>query len=320
MIVKYYKKTFLHRYDDPGYLKYYRPEEFPGLRDEPFRFKSGENSLAAHWYSYENAGSELIVFSHGIGGGHLSYMKEIALLCGRGYTVLAFDNTGCFDSEGADIRCMSQSLADLDAALRHVKTQGELNRFSHVYAVGHSWGGYAVGNIPALHPEIEKAAAISGFVSVERLALGAMGGAKDPVRRLMARKICAYEQKTAPEFYPACTLDAVRKAPGTKFLFAHSEDDPSVPFALNTGWLRQELDAPNAEYLICSGKLHNPNYTADASAYMAETFDRFHKEVRRGKLKTQDARIAFFADADWDRMTAQDETFWDNVCAFLSAD
>ncbi len=314
LILNAYRKQVVHRYDDEGYIKYYSAADFPGLQDAPFRFASGENRLSGHVYS-RVPGSELVLFCHGIGGGHRSYMKEIDLLCRRGFTVIAWDNTGCFDSEGEAIRCMAQSLADLDAAIGFLKAQGTLDGFSHVYAVGHSWGGFAVGNIPLFRPEVEKAVVISGFVSVERLLAGFLGGAEKGAKKFAFKRLCAYEKKTQPHCFSACTADAAAVGQ-TKFLFVHSTDDPTVPFALNAGWLRDTI-GDKADFLVYDDKKHNPNYTSDAAAYLTDTFGRFNALQKAGKLKTIEEKRAFFADADWARMTAQDEDFWDRACAFL---
>ena len=65
--------------------------------------------------------------------------------------------------------------------------------------------------------------------------------------------------------------------------------------------------------------MHNPNYTADAVVYMSEVLGGFQAAQKAGKMKTLDEKKAYFKDTDWRRMTAQDEGFWDRVCAFLQA-
>ncbi len=310
-----YKKKLVHRYDDEGYIKYFTAADFPGLQAEPFSFTSGKNTLRGFWYRYGGERNELIVFCHGVGGGHRSYMTEIAHLCGRGYTVLAYDNTGCFASEGRDIGGFVQSLADLDAAVKALKADGAWERFSRVFVMGHSWGGYAAANIPAYQSGFEKAVAISGFVSVERMLLTQTVGAKTAMNRFTFRQLCAFEKKAGPAYFGANALDAVNEGK-TKFLFAHSKDDPVVPYAEHTRYIQENAKA-DAEYLIVSGRMHNPNYTSDAVIYMSEVFGGFQAAEKAGKLKTLEAKQAYLKDTDWRRMTAQDEAFWDKVCAFL---
>ena len=310
-----YKKKLVHRYDDEGYIKYFSAADFPGLQAEPFSFTSGKNTLRGFWFRYGGERNELIVFCHGVGGGHRSYMTEIALLCGRGYTVLAYDNTGCFASEGKDIGGFTQSLADLDAAVKALKASGAFEKFSRVFVMGHSWGGYAAANIPAYQSCFEKAVVISGFVSVERMLLTQTAGAKTAINRYAFRQLCDFEKKAGPEYFGANALDAVN-AGKTEFLFAHSEDDPMVPFADHTKYIMENA-AVNAEFLIVTGRMHNPNYTDDAVSYMSEVLGGFQAAQKTGKLKTLEAKQAYFKDTDWRRMTAQDEEFWDKVCTFL---
>lgn len=312
-----YRKNFIRRYNGESYLTYFSAADFPELRDEPFSFPSGDYRLAAHWYSSEASGEgELVIFCHGIGGGHRSYMREIVALCRRGYTVLAYDNTGCFDSEGPDIVSMSHSLADLDACLCYLKAEGIFQKFAHVYAVGHSWGGFAAGNIASLQEGIEKAVVISGFISTERLLEDNLSGVAAPLRKTVLRRLCAFEKKAAPEYFEACTLDAVNGRK-TRFLFAHSTDDPMVKFDRHTGYLRAHTDNPDVQYRISGDRKHNPNYTQDAVRYMNDIFAVFNQEVKDGKLKTLEDKQRYFSDADWFRMTEQDDAFWDDVVSFL---
>ena len=316
VILRAYRKNLVHRYDDEGYIKYFSAADFPGLTDEPFFFPSGPNRLAGHIYSCEGCREDtLLIFCHGIGAGHRAYMTEIDLLCRAGYRVAACDNTGCLDSEGGSILCMSQSLADLDCAVRYLKQQGIFGRYRHVYVIGHSWGGFAAGNIPALHPEIQKAVVISGFVSVERLLRGTLGGAKDPVRKCILRRLLAYEKKTAPAYCGASVSDALAHG-AANYLIAHSTDDSMVPYADNAGYLK-ETAPENARFLILSDRKHNPNYTLDAVSYMNEIFGAFNQALKAGKLKTLEQKKAFFADTDWVRMTRQDPAFWQQVIGFL---
>lgn len=310
-----YRKQLVHRYDGEPYIKYFSAADFPGLGDEPVRFLSGENSLAGHWYKYGGEKNELIVFCHGIGGGHRSYMREIELLCRRGYTVFAYDCTGCCDSEGEDIKGFAQAPADLDAALGYLEETGALKNYRRTFVMGHSWGGYAAANIPACRSGIDKVVAISGFISIEAMLRGQLAGVKAPVRGTLIKQFLAIERAAAPRFADVCTLDTVKNT-DTQFLFAHSTDDTMVLYENHTAVIEKAAPA-NARFIICTGKKHNPNYAQDAVDYMNETFGGFQAADKEGRLKTPEEKIAYFAGTDWLRMTAQDEDFWAKVFAFL---
>ena len=317
LVSSLYTRFVCHRYDDPGYLKYFTAADFPGLTAEPVAFASGANTLRGYFYAYPDAGDALAIFCHGIGGGHLSYMKEIERLCRAGWRVLAYDNTGCFASDGDGIGGLSGSLRDLDAAVRWLKQTGAFAEASRVVAVGHSWGGYAVGNIPAFHPEIQRVVVISGFASVESLLCAFTQKMPLPGKNALIRRLLAIERKQNPAYADAAMPDAL-KTGETRYFFAHDENDPTVPFAANTGALRMRF--PDARYRVTDDRFHNPNYTADAAKYLTETFSRFNALVKKGKCRTLADKQAFFADADWDRMTRQDEAFWTEALSFLLAD
>ena len=145
----FYKKLLIHRYDGEPYIKYFTAEDFPGLQAEPVEFDSDGNLLKGFFYSYPGFREDtLLIFCHGIGGGHRSYLTEIDLLAKAGYRVFAYDNTGCFASEGKDIRSMSRSLADLCNAIEFLKCEGIFQSYENVCVLGHSWGGFAAGCIP----------------------------------------------------------------------------------------------------------------------------------------------------------------------------
>ena len=91
--------------------------------------------------------SGLIVFSHGIFDGQLSYLPEIAYFARRGYKIFAFDNSGSHLSGGKSLRGLPQSAEDLDAALSFVTKTNTLP----LYLFGHSWGGYAVSAVHCYH-------------------------------------------------------------------------------------------------------------------------------------------------------------------------
>ncbi len=311
-----YRRLFIHRYDDNGYIRYFTAADFPGLAAAPVSFVSGGNTLQGYFYSRPGEQKEdLVIFCHGIGGGHRSYVAEIDRICREGYPVFAYDNTGCFDSEGKSILCMSQSLADLDAAVRFLKDEGIFRKYARVFVIGHSWGGFAAGNVPLFHPDISKIAVISGFLSVEGLLASAVQGAKIPGKQGLMKKLLAFEQAAAPEYCGAYLPDAV-KLGTAKYLFAQSTDDAMVPFDRNTAVLQNLF--PEQTYLVYTDRGHNPNYTADAVAYMRERFGRFNQLNRKGRLPTLKKKQAFFADTDWHRMTAQDEDFWTRVFEFLA--
>lgn len=317
LISRMYKATLIHRYDGEPHIRYFTAEDFQGLLAEPVEFDSDGNMLRGFFYSYPEARQDtLLVFCHGIGGGHRSYLTEIATLCRAGFPVFAYDNTGCFASEGESIRSMSRSLADLDNAVGFLKKEGVFDRYQNVYVLGHSWGGFAAGCIPFYREEIRKTVVISGFVSVKGILKTGLEEKKLPFLGAILKRTMAIEAKADPTHRDASILAAMEK--GTcRYFIAHSEDDPIVPYPENAAILKERF--PEEEYHILNGRKHNPHYTDDAVQYMNDTFGTYGRLVKEKKLRTEEEKEAYFADADWHRMTAQDPAFWEKVIAFLNS-
>ena len=150
-----YKKQLFARYDENGTVFYFSAEDFPGLKKKSFDFKNikGE-TLRGYFYCYDDPiDKRLIVFEHGMGGGHRAYMKEIEMLARHGYTVYSYDKTGCMESEGDTTNGFAASLSDLNCCISALKAEENFSNF-RISVVGHSWGAFAAMNICALHPNI----------------------------------------------------------------------------------------------------------------------------------------------------------------------
>ena len=309
IVAAVYKKQIVKRYDDDGIFKYFTHEDFPGLLAEPIAFSSPQGiEMKGNVYSYPGADAEtLVVFAHGIGGGHRSYMREIETICKHGYRCVGYDNVGCFASGGKNIRGLTESVNDLNACLSWLRAQ-EKYKDARISVVGHSWGGYAVGNVLNLRDDVHAAVVISGFVSTPEFVRLFLKGKHGVVRR----GICRFERRANPDIYPLCSVDALRKTEA-KALVIHSRDDAVVPFESGLGYVRERVDNPNVRFLELDGKYHNPHYSADAVEYMRECFGAYEMQVADKKLRTTEEKRAFTKDWDYFRMTAQDEDVWREI-------
>ena len=304
-----YKKILIKRYDDDHIIHYFSYKDFDGLYAESRNFKTEEGYLIKGYYYYYPSYKEdqLIIFSHGIGGGHRSYMREIELLCKKGYRVLSYDNVGCFESEGKSIRAASESTNDLLCVLNTLKKEGSLNGIK-VSLIGHSWGGHAVSNILSYYNEIDSIVCISGYASME-VFLNSMFKGK---HKFIRHSIMKYEKKINEKLYNSYSYNAVKDTK-TRVLFIHSKDDSVVGLDASAFSYKDKINNPNVNYLLCEGKSHNPNYTYDAVKYMKESFGEYNKLIKAKKLKTFEAKKAYMDKLDWYRMTEQDEDIWNII-------
>ncbi len=311
-VEKIYKGYFFGRSDDNGMLKHFSHKDFEGLNARPYEFNSSKgHKLKGYFYSYEGYNPErLIIWEHGIGSFHRSYMKEIEILCSNGFCVFAYDHTGCMESGGEGQNGLCQSLCDLNDCINSLKADKGISPES-ISVVGHSWGGYSTLNIVAFHPQITHIVAFAGFVSVDLIQRQQLKG----MQKLYRKDLYRLEKKTNPEFVDCNAVNAIKNS-SVKAMIIHSDDDPVVDFDTHFGTLQRELgDRKNTVFLRQSGKWHNPSYTAEAATYLSRLF----VDMKDKNLTTFEEKEAFKASYDWEKITEQDSALWNKIIEFLNS-
>ncbi len=313
-ILDVYRKTAFSRADGDGLAYYFSHTDFEGLLCEEYPFPSRlGHTLAGKLYSYENPiAGRLVVFDHGFGGGHRSYMREIEELCRHGYLVLAYDHTGCMESGGEGTRGLGGSITDLDDCLTFVKADARFAGYS-LSVVGHSWGGYATILAPALHPDLSHIVILAGSVSVKQLLRGFLRG---PLA-LYRRAALALEREANPN---TTDLDgtAVLAQTKTRVLGIYSENDPLIGKKLHFEPLQKALAGKeNARLVLVPNRGHNPNYTEAAVGLLA-AYGKEKSAFRREHPHASDEeKAAFCARFDWSSITEQDSAVWAEIFAWL---
>ncbi len=309
-IEKIYKAQLFCRYDDNGTVKYFSYEDFHGMHADAYTIPSSHgHTLKGYFYSYDGCKAErLIIFEHGLGGGHRSYMKEIERLCAAGYRVFSYDHTGCMESGGAGAGGFAQSLCDLDDCLKALVADARIDT-SDISVMGHSWGGMSTLNITALHPHVKRLVVLSGPVSAKRMIAQNFSGLLSPYQA----PILKLEEKSNPAYV---NFDAVEtlKATKARALLIYSDNDAIVQKKHHYDTLFAALNGKeNIEFLLERGKGHNPNYTHAAVAYLAQL-----AKAMKHPPKTNAEKEAFRNSFDWNNMTEQDEAVWARILAFLA--
>lgn len=205
-------------------------KDYKGLVNEPVTFPSKRGYKYTGFYYHDESYDSfrgLIVFSHGIFDGHLSYLPEIAYFARRGYKIFAFDNSGSHLSGGKSLRGLPQSAEDLDAALSYVTKTNTLP----LYLFGHSWGGYAVSAVHCYHLYDIKAVFVqSGFDQTSEMVLEEGSAMMGRWIYVLRAYIKLYERMKYGKAagYTAHAGIAKATANGTKFLILHSTDDKTI--------------------------------------------------------------------------------------------
>ncbi len=226
--VAVYESTFGVRYEPAPWLTL-SAEDFEGLLVERSDFQSGGETLAG--YKYSKAGQEIkgvVVMAHGLGGGgHNPYMPFADWFTSHGYYVFAYDAHGNGGS-GGKVGGLPQGIIDLDSALHHVKAVEEYRNLP-VVLFGHSWGGYSVGNVLNMHPDVKAAVIVAGFNESEDLleyqGRQTVGGAV----KMLLPYFSLYERlKFGGEYTSVSALSGMEKS-DAGIMVVHSRDDSTVP-------------------------------------------------------------------------------------------
>lgn len=311
-VISGYKNMIYTRCDDTETVFYFSADDFNGLKKKSYVFKSSMgHTLQGYIYNYESPiSNRLIVFEHGFGGGHRAYMKEIEMLCRHGYTVLAYDHTGCMESGGNDTNGMSQSLCDLNDCINTIKKDKQFSGYD-ISVIGHSWGGFSTLNISALHSEISHIVALSGFVSVEEIVNDFFSSAMKPY----CKSIMKLEREANPNFVSYNAVESL-KSSNTKALLIYSSDDPLVK-QRHYEILKSELSThENISFMLLSKKGHNPNYTENAIKILGEFSVARAELLKRNNLTKEDKKL-FIKSFNWTAMTEQDEIVWKAIFEHL---
>lgn len=313
-VERIYRSQLYGRQDNPNGIFYFSHTDFPGLKAHSYTFSArAGHTLSGYFYHYDNpVPGRLIVFDHGMGNGHRAYMREIERLARAGYLVFSYDHTGCMESGGQSTGGFAQSLNDLDACIKAIKTEVTLNERS-ISVVGHSWGGFSTMNIAAIHPDITHVVSMSGFVSVKRILKQFFAG---PLSSYV-KYIHEIELKENPRFALYNALESLGNT-SAKVLLIYSDDDKTVKKEMHYDPLYERLQGKeNIRFLLLHGKDHNPTYTDDAVKYKNAFFSDFVKAAKKKQLNTVEQQTAFMGKYDFRRMTEQDEQVWDTILAHL---
>lgn len=309
-IEKIYRSTLYGRCDDNGTAFYFSAQDFEGLEAQPYTFVSSAGAkMKGYFYSYaDRIKNRIVVFDHGYGGGHRSYMKEIEKLCRHGYLVFAYDHTGCMESEGESTNGFAQSLCDLNDCINALKADKNVDT-TDISVMGHSWGAFSCLNITSFHPDITHVIAISGFVSVKKMVEQNFSGLLKGYRA----HIYGIEEKANPRFVNCDAAETLSKT-NSGVLLIYSDNDKMVKKDIHFDALKNALaDKNNITLMLVGNKGHNPNYTENAVKLLGEYGRAKGKAIKKKRLHTEEDKKAFISSFDWDKMTEQDENIWAKI-------
>lgn len=308
-------------YSDPRFvINYYYEHYRDGYPRAEVEFKSGKNTLKGFIYGMDND-KGLLVFAHGLGGGHEDYMKNLLWFVDNGWRVFAYDATGSGHSEGAGTRGLPQSALDLDAALTYAERDERLNSLP-VFLMGHSWGGYAAAaalNFDHNALDIKGAASISGYNEAVEMMLewteDMMGG----FRYAFYPFIRTYNTALFGKHSGLSAVGGINKS-DVPVLVIHGTEDGTIGYGRSSIISEKEkITNPNARYLPLEGGGHNNIfYTEEALEHIAEfnaeyraVYDKFGGEIPEDEL------VKIYGSADRELINTPNEKLLSQIEVFF---
>lgn len=312
--------VFGKRCDGNPNLTYFTASHFEGLDAKPVEFPSDKGQLLrGNLYCHPETApyKGLLIFVHGMGGGHLSYTTEINTFARKGFLVLSYDQTGTCSSDGTSLSGITQGVLDLKAALRYMKDSPALNRYP-VALAGHSWGGYIVCQVLRYHPNVKAVAAFSPFEDEASLFTELVHSQTSlpvvffkPFFRLIQRLKFgqAANHKTSE----------VLKEVNLPVLLLHGERDQSVSLE-NSAAVRfmGDDETPFVKSVIYPGKFHNVYQSRESEQYLNQTFAAIAAAEKQSKGKLSPEQVkTLYGGIDYQKMTEEDPEVMDFVSDFL---
>lgn len=221
---------------------------------EAVTYPSGENMLSGYLYrnNGEDAKRALIVIVPGYNACSESYIWQIHELLGCGWSVLAFDSTGCCKSEGKSSIGFPQELCDIRATLDYITEQDKFS-YDDIVLLGHSRGGYAACCALAYDYDISAVVSVSGVNSAMDGIMSVSVAKVGPLAYANYGFLWLYQTMLFGSETVNLRADKAISATDTPVLLIHGEDDKLIPadkYSIISH--KDSLDCDNVEFIMRS--------------------------------------------------------------------
>lgn len=287
-----YECIFGLRYEPEPWMEF-SVEDYDGLQTERSDFVSDGVTLAGYKYhKSEQTPKGVVVIAHGLGGGgHNNYMPFVDYFTSCGYYVFAYDARGNGNSGGKDIEGLPQGIVDLDNAIEHTKTIEEYNELP-MALFGHSWGGYSVGSVLGMHPEVKAAVIVAGFNESEDMLRYQAEQVAGPVIAAGMPYLILYERiKFGKEISDASAVSGMANSEAG-IMIVHSKDDETVPIEYGYNKFYEAFgNSDRFEFVLYEDRGHSYLFYSDAAEAYREQLNADYKAYVENNGKKYSAKV-----------------------------
>ena len=298
------KNALGKRGDGTVSIRYPLPSEQKNLeykRDYFYNKKGNRFSVFEYRNSDVKKINGVILFVHGVGGGHFYMFPLINYFANLGYIIVAYDQYASGLSEGRKIGSMTVGARDIEFAIKYVE---EKYKEYKLYMLGHSWGAFTASTGLSYSRRIEKTILVSGFNHQSDFVLNGNFFGVLLSFILKIRDLIIYKK------YAKMTLIKSLKNTESKVLYIQGENDHVVN-PKYSGFLFKKIfeNYENIDVKILPKKEHTP--------FVTEASQNGQNEV--GKLfgTTGGKLIPLTTEINYEEISEPDENVYKMMSGFF---
>lgn len=292
--------ALFNRYERPDYA--IRPGNYcyerisTQLYREEFYISSNKEKLKAYFYPASDS-KGIVVIAHGYHAGSDDFIPIIQYFTENHFSVFSYDLTGTYDSGGNGTVGWCQSLVDIDYVLRYVFST-EPYKSQPIFLFGHSWGGYAVTSVLAIHKGIKACASVAAMNDGSTIMLEKGSQYVGKLAEVPKPIINTYQKMLFGDYVKYNGVKGINST-NTPVLIAQGVDDKVITYGKQSVFAhRTEITNPNVLYyegLGLQGGHESILFSMNGIVYQNEVKSRLEKlrQQKGGKLAYED-KVEFF--------------------------
>ncbi|KIR03483.1 Dipeptidyl aminopeptidase/acylaminoacyl-peptidase-like protein [Lachnospiraceae bacterium TWA4] len=251
IVVRVISKNSYQRVDKPQYTYNYYYEHYSDRYPrKEVKINTDREELTAFIYGEENT-KALLVFSHGSGGFHEDYMKDITWFVDHGYRVFAADYTASGHSEGTYTGGLSRTPIDLDQVLTFIENDEELSKMDKVL-YGHSWGAYGVTAVLNYEHDIKAVVSLAAYNAPAQQITNILSRTLSPVLKITEPFFWLNNVIDYGKYGNLTAVDGINKS-NIPVLIVQGTGDQMISYEESSlVAFKDKITNPNVEYLIIS--------------------------------------------------------------------